>query len=203
MPFPRYNSIVKIFRGKKALTMKQHSIRTVVLAALLAAFTTVATMIIKFPTPTLGYIHLGDGLVLLCGVLLGPGLGAAAAGIGSMLADVFSGYLSYAPATLVIKALTACVGGLVFHRLHASAFRTPVRTILAGIPAECVMVLGYYLYEAGMMAVSGSALPAALAATAAGVPFNIVQGAAGVIVSVLLLPVLARASGELDARIRA
>ena len=91
--------------------MKQGQTRTVILAALLAAFTTVATMIIKIPTPTMGYIHLGDGLVLLCGILLGPGVGAAAAGIGSMFADVFSGYMSYAPATLIIKALTAFVGG--------------------------------------------------------------------------------------------
>ncbi len=183
--------------------MKQGQTRTVILAALLAAFTTVATMIIKIPTPTMGYIHLGDGLVLLCGILLGPGVGAAAAGIGSMFADVFSGYMSYAPATLIIKALTAFVGGLVFHKLRASAFPTPVRTILAGIPAECVMVLGYYLYEAGMMVVGGSTVAAALSATAVGVPFNIVQGAAGVIVSVVLLPVLSKASGELDARIRA
>ena len=38
--------------------MKRSSTRTVILAALLAAFTTVATMMIKFPTPTLGYICL-------------------------------------------------------------------------------------------------------------------------------------------------
>ena len=174
-----------------------------ILAALLAAFTTVATMMIKFPTPTLGYIHLGDGLVLLCGVLLGPGMGAAAAGIGSMLGRPVSGYAAFAPATLIIKALTAFVGGWVFHRLHASAFRTPVRTILGGIPAECVMGTRLLLYEAGMMVVGGSSFAAALSATAAGVPFNIVQGAVGVILSVVLLPVLARASGELDARIRA
>ncbi len=41
---------------------------------LLAAFTCIATMIIKIPTPTFGYIHLGDGLVLLCGIILGPEL---------------------------------------------------------------------------------------------------------------------------------
>ena len=71
--------------------MKSKKTRTIILAALLAALTTVATMIIRIPTPTLGYIHLGDGLVLLCGILLGPGLGAVAAGIGSMLADLFGG----------------------------------------------------------------------------------------------------------------
>ena len=68
--------------------------KKMVTAALLAAFTCIATMIIKIPTPTFGYIHLGDGLVLLCGIILGPGIGALAAGIGSMFADIFSGYMT-------------------------------------------------------------------------------------------------------------
>ena len=62
--------------------MTGKNIRKLVLAALLAALTAVATMIIRIPTPTQGYIHLGDGMVLICGILLGPGLGALAAGIG-------------------------------------------------------------------------------------------------------------------------
>ena len=93
--------------------MTEKKTRTIILTALLAALTTVATMVIRIPTPTLGYIHLGDGMVLICGILLGPGLGAAAAGIGSMLADLFAGAVAYMPGTLVIKALTALVGGWV------------------------------------------------------------------------------------------
>lgn len=53
--------------------MKNASLRKIIFAALMAALTTVATMIIRIPTPTQGYIHLGDGMVLLCGALLGPG----------------------------------------------------------------------------------------------------------------------------------
>lgn len=63
-----------------------------VFAALFAALTTVATMFIHYTTLK-GYIHLGDCMVLLSGFLLGPVYGAAAGGIGSMLADVFSGYM--------------------------------------------------------------------------------------------------------------
>ena len=73
------------------------NIRKLVLAALLAALTAVATMIIRIPTPTQGYIHLGDGMVLICGILLGPGLGALAAGIGSMMADLIGGYMAWVP----------------------------------------------------------------------------------------------------------
>ena len=55
---------------KGELDMK--STKKLVIGALMAALTCIATMIIKIPTPTLGYIHLGDGLVLLCGIVLGP-----------------------------------------------------------------------------------------------------------------------------------
>ncbi|WP_368368465.1 ECF transporter S component, partial [Roseburia hominis] len=41
--------------------MTNQNIKKLVTAALLAAMTCVATMIIKIPTPTFGYIHPGDG----------------------------------------------------------------------------------------------------------------------------------------------
>ena len=48
--------------------MKNASLRKIIFAALMAALTTVATMIIRIPTPTQGYIHLG-GMVLLLGLM--------------------------------------------------------------------------------------------------------------------------------------
>ena len=148
-------------RGEKALTMTAKKTRTIILTALLAALTTVATMVIRIPTPLAGggYIHLGDGLVLICGILLGPRLGAVAAGVGSMLADVFAGAAAYVPATLAIKALTAAAGGWLYHRMAGhSSLHTPVRVALAGIPAEVIMVAGYYLYEVGLQIAAGSAI---------------------------------------------
>lgn len=181
--------------------MKNVSLRKIVFAALMAALTTVATMIIRIPTPTQGYIHLGDGMVLLCGVLLGPGMGALAAGIGSMLSDLFAGYMSYVPGTFVIKALTALVGGWLYYRLTSGSTKrpTPVRVALAGIPAEAVMVIGYFLYEMGMEIVMGSNAAAAATAVVVGVPMNIVQGVAGVIVCAVLLPVLSLHKGIVTA----
>lgn len=95
-------------RGKNMKTKK------LIFAALFAALTCVATMIIKVPTPTMGYIHPGDSIVLLSGFLLGPLYGGLAAGIGSMFSDLFGGYFSYAPATFVIKMLTAVFASLVY-----------------------------------------------------------------------------------------
>lgn len=58
--------------------------REIVLTALFAALACVATMVIRIPTPaTSGYIHPGDAIVILCGLILGPRYGFLAAGLGS------------------------------------------------------------------------------------------------------------------------
>ena len=67
--------------------------KKVVLAALMAALACVATMIIKIPSPLKGYLNLGDCVVLAAGWILSPAYAFLAAGIGSALADLFSGYV--------------------------------------------------------------------------------------------------------------
>lgn len=176
----------------------EKNVKRLVIAALMTAFTCIATMVIKISTPTFGYIHLGDGLVLLSGITLGPVTGALAAGIGSIFADIFSGYLSWAPATFLIKALTAGIAGLLFRCLKERMTTALIRNaavILSGLIGETIMVIGYFLYETGLAAASSggftkAAIAAGAASSATGIPFNIVQGITGVIVCLLLLPVL-------------
>ena len=85
------------------MKMKKNT-RTLVIAALLAALVCVATMVVKIPSPLKGYINLGDCMVLLSGWLLPPVFSFLAAGIGSALADVFSGYFVYAPVTFAFTS---------------------------------------------------------------------------------------------------
>lgn len=178
--------------------MTSKKLKKLVLSALLAAMTCIATMIIKIPTPTLGYIHLGDGFVLLCGILLGPWAGGLSAGIGSMFADIFSGYVTYALPTLIIKSLTACVSGILFHKLQHVLRHEKGRYIaitFSGIVGEAIMILGYFAYEAMLAALasgafSSASLAAGIASSAAGIPFNIVQGFTGIVISILLIPML-------------
>ena len=59
-----------------------------IFTALFAALSCISTMLITIPTPTGGFVHLGDGMALLCGWLLGPIWGSLAAGLGGMLADL-------------------------------------------------------------------------------------------------------------------
>ena len=92
-------------------------LRNLVYTAMLMALCCVATLVIKIPTVTGGYLNAGDIVVVLAALLAGPLYGGVAAGFGSGLADVISGYMSYAPGTLVVKGCAAVVAALIFDRV--------------------------------------------------------------------------------------
>lgn len=153
-------------------------------SSLLAAFVAVATMIVKIPTPTGGYVNIGDGVVLICGWLLGPVWGALAAGLGSMLADLI-GYPIYAPGTFVIKGLMAltafAVAGLCKPIFKKHAW---LAYILAGIAAEAVMVLGYFVFEAVFLSYGMGA--------AVGILPNVSQAVVGIAIGTSLMCLIDR-----------
>lgn len=163
--------------------MNNKKTKKLVFSALMATLTTVATMIIHIPTFN-GYIHLGDGIVLLSGILLGPLAGAAAGGIGSMMADLLSGYVFYAPATFFIKALAAFFGGYLYRRLsrnrHKAYFRI-LPFLTAGVLCSSIVTGGYFIFEL---------IVYNRAAAMINIPFNLVQNLFSLIVSGALLPFL-------------
>ena len=113
----------------------------IVIAAMLAALTCIATMIIKIPSPLKGYLNLGDCVVLLSGWLLSPLYGFLAAGLGSGLADLISGYGVYVPATFIIKGVMAIAAYFGFRFLQNKVTNISAR-IVSGIVAELIMVAG-------------------------------------------------------------
>lgn len=151
-----------------------------VMAALMAALACVATMVIRIPSPLKGYINLGDCVVLAAGWMLSPAYGFLAAGLGSALADVFSGYIVYAPATFVIKGLMAITAHYGFRLMNKRLSTLPSR-IISGAAAAVVMVLGYYLFEGVLYGFVPSAV---------NIPANAVQGAAGLIIGTVLMKIL-------------
>ena len=151
----------------------------IVMTSLLAALTCVATMIIKIPSPLNGYINLGDCVVLAAGWLLSPVYGFLSAGIGSALADLLSGYATYAPATFVIKGLMALVAFYGFKLLHNKLGKITAQ-IIAGFIAEIIMILGYFVFEGFLYGFAPSVV---------NIPANSVQGVAGLIAGILLVKI--------------
>ncbi|MBQ5837893.1 MAG: ECF transporter S component [Clostridia bacterium] len=157
--------------------------KRLVTAALLAAMTCVATMVIKVPSPLNGYLNLGDCIVLLAGWMLSPALGFLSAGLGSALADVISGYVTYAMPTFIIKGLMALIAFYGFKLLN-KRLGDVLSRIISGISAEITMILGYYLFEGFLYGFIPSAV---------NIPANAVQGVAGLVLGVLLIKLFQRA----------
>lgn len=167
------------------MTKRNSSVKTLALGGMLAALIFVATSFFKLPVSlTQGYIHLGDGFILLGAALLGP-TAIIASALGSALADLLGGYTMYILPTFLIKGAVAAVAVQVLVK------ERPLWLTAAGmLLAEGVMVLGYFLIEwlvlgYGLAAAAGAVFP------------NIVQGLSGVIIGMLLLPVIQRVKGIL------
>lgn len=151
--------------------------KKIVMASMLAALCCVATMIIKIPSPLEGYLNLGDCVVLLSGFMLSPLYGFLAAGIGSALADIFSGYVLYAPITFTIKGIMALVAYFGFAFLQKRTGRATAR-IMSGICAEIIMLIGYYVFEGFMYG---------FVAAAVNIPANAIQGLFGLVFGIILV----------------
>ena len=112
---------------------KRTGLRLIAECGILAALVFTGTEL-RIPT-ALGYINLGDGVILLASYFIGPAAFFPAA-IGSALGDLIAGYPVYIAPTFVIKGLMGLVAGLIMrhpeHRPHI------VKRLIAGILAELI-----------------------------------------------------------------
>jgi uncharacterized membrane protein len=137
-------------------------------AAVFAALTAVATMVINIPLPNVqGFVNIGDTIVLIAGLTFGPTVGALAGAIGSSLADILLGYGHWAPWTFVIKGLEGLIAGWL------------ARKPFVGAPAGAgIMVFGYFIAGTVFYGIG----PAV-----ASLPGDLVQGAVSAILALLLV----------------
>lgn len=172
----------------KTTAISGNKTKKIVLASLFTALTCIATSVIQIKQPfslTEGYINLGDAFIILSALLLGPLYGGLAGGLGSMLADIFLGYMQYAPATFVIKGLAGILCGLFFKytsKKVTSAKWNVFFVILAGIISGIIVTSGYFMYEGAILYGYTAAITS--------IPGNVVQNLFGIILSSLLYPII-------------
>jgi len=158
--------------------------RKIVIASLMAALACIATMIVKIPSPLKGYINLGDCIVLVIGWILSSSYGFLAAGIGSALADLFSGYVTYAPATFIIKGAMALISFTFFKFMHKKIGKFPSQ-LIGGLVAEIFMVVGYFVFEGFLYGFGPSVI---------NISANCVQGIAGLIIGLILIKIFEKSN---------
>ncbi len=161
----------------------QKRLRKIIYSAMFAALVFAGTWV-SIPMP-IGNINLGDGMLLVGAWMLGGPWAVVAGAMGATLVDLMGGYAMYAPGTLVIKALMAVVAILIVRLLTKTKLPRPVSLVLSAVAAECVMIAGYFAYEALFLGLGWGAL--------ASIPFNAVQGGAAIVLSVSVYSLLYRA----------
>ncbi len=164
------------------MTKTNHT-KTLIVSGILAALIFVVTYLIPIPIGNKGaYMNIGDCVIYCSGMLVGGPWAAAAAGIGSALADLALGASIYIPATLIVKGLMGFACAMLMKNAKITRF------VLACIVGGAIMVVGYGVYEwiiAGWAYAVGTA------------PFNLIQWVAGVVGAVALYYPVKRIKGTL------
>lgn len=157
--------------------MGKGKIRNITYGGILTALVLVATMFFKVPNGFKGYINLGDGVIFISALVLGPFAGLIGA-IGSSLADLFSPYVIYAPATFIIKGIMGFVAGFLLIKYKSKGY---LFKGLVFVVCEIIMVGGYFIYETALFGIA-IAIPSVFP--------NIIQALAGIVIGLAAIPII-------------
>lgn len=129
--------------------MKNKKIMLLTVTALFTALVAVATMVIQIPVGQ-GYVHFGDSIIYLAACILPAPCSLFASAVGAALADLFTGYAIYAPATFIIKAFNALPFILMRIYLKRKGKDDKIlnwQICLMLIPTTLVTIFGYLIAD--------------------------------------------------------
>lgn len=123
-----------------------------------------------------GYIHIGDSIIYIASILMGPAAGMFVGAIGHSLADIISGFPEFCIPTLIIKALLGYAVGMLLYKKQ-----TAYRFIISAIVSFIIVTGGYFIAETLLFGY-GVALVSLMSSP--------IQCLASMTVTALLMPVL-------------
>jgi len=150
----------------------------------IALLTALATLLVGFPrvpNGVGGIIHTSDSIIYITAIFFGPLAGAFVGGIGHSFANIIFGPQIFAPWTLVIKAIMGLVVGLIAKGHVKGARKWTALVCGTVILVVAYFVANYFLFD----------LEVAIASI---LPLSI-QGVAGMVVTVALLPIVNKILG--------
>lgn len=154
--------------------------RRLAITAMAIALVFVMVRVVQVPIPaTGGYTHLGAVAEVFVAIAFGPIVGGVAAAVGAALADLTSGFGSFAPLTFIAHGALGVLAGIL------AGQKTWVSMIIAWIIGGLALVAVYFVGEATVYGVGA-------AGAAAEVPVNLFQVALGFI-GILLYEAVRRA----------
>jgi len=118
--------------------------REVAGAAIFTAFVFAVTFSVSATTSTGGYFDVGEIMVYITALVMGPYIGAFAGGVGSMLSDALLAP-QFAPGTLVIKGAEGFIVGYLAKRGFRGfpeGFQKRLGLLLAAVVGAIVIAVG-------------------------------------------------------------
>ena len=174
------------------------STKKIVISALMAALVCVASAIrVVIPVDIGGNtaFHLGNIFCALSGILLGPWLGGAAAGLGSLIYDVlfYPAYISECWITFLTKGAYALVSGLIICvGTKEFGYIKSILATIAGAATYAVLYLAKTYFYSGLL-IKGLTPDAALLAVIAKLPATAFNAAVAIIFAPVLAVAITRA----------
>lgn len=162
-------------------SVKDSSIKTLCLTAVLAALIFVLTYLPKIPIP-LGYAHLGDAAIFLTVLFANKRNSALAASIGSALADLIGGFPIWIIPTLIIKWIMVEIVFRVIRPEEGPWHVQSGQTILAFTLSSLWMAAAY--------TVAGGLLYGSMGAALASTPGLVMEGVINSVVAIVAGAVL-------------
>ena len=171
------------------------STKRIAMAGLLAALTCVGSMLrITVPVDLVGTssIHLGNIFCALSGLLLGPGMGGLAAGLGSAIYDMTNPiYISECWITFLMKGAYGLAAGLTWKHLKIRPYLRDLIATTAGAVTYAVLYLGKKYLET--MLVGGVTASGAMVAVVSRLPATTFNMAVAIIIAPILSTAIRKA----------
>lgn len=108
---------------------QSRKIQFIARVGILAALACALTFFPKIPIGK-GYIHIGDSIIYIASILMGPAAGMFVGAIGHSLADIISGFPEFCIPTLIIKALLGYAVGMLLYKKQ-TAYRFIISAIVS------------------------------------------------------------------------
>jgi uncharacterized membrane protein len=141
----------------------------VAMVAVLTAVVVVFTLVVRVPTAK-GYLNLCDVAICFIAFTFGPWSAFIAAGLGTALADLISGYAQWAPISFVVHGVEGLLIALIVKQKGNEAVSL-ARKLLAGLVCIATVSLGYFALSALFIST--------VSVAAAEIPGNIAQSGVG------------------------
>ncbi len=161
------------------MNKEKHALKVAVVTVL-TAVVVVFTLVIRIPT-TKGYLNLCDVAICFIAFTFGPISAFLAAGLGTAIADLISGYAQWAPISFVVHGIEGLLIALIVRKQPLSK----MRILLAAIGCVLTVSLGYFVLSALFIST--------VAVAAAEIPPNMIQAGVGVVFGLALSKAIKRA----------